>query len=228
MGSWFPRNDRAGERELYCASMLTLLKPWSDLAHLKQDTQHFEQAFVEFVGTALKKTLDIIENIQYYYECYDGAKRRQEMQAAEAEMPRDVDYEEEASPDDLTTDSLNFCPEMVAVTDEDIELAYETRGLMREKLHADVAVNTAGDYGVFVGAGSETVFLPTAERALPEDLTLFSAWDEQLKAVCRAQALQRKVDQRCSRALRGLHLARSAFPCWWIRAHKLRESGLRP
>lgn len=79
MGGWFPRNDRPKERELFCASILALLKPWSDLSELKTDT-NFKQAFEKFVSGASKRTQDIIENIQYYYKCYDSAKRRQDMQ----------------------------------------------------------------------------------------------------------------------------------------------------
>ena len=74
MGRWFPRNDRPSKRELYCASILVLLKPWVDLSELKMDVETFEQVFDSFVMGSTKKTKDIIENIQYYYECYDGAK----------------------------------------------------------------------------------------------------------------------------------------------------------
>ena len=59
-----------------------------------------------------------IENIQYYYECYDGAKKRQESQMAGQETERVVEYEDEERRDDLTTDSLAFQPEVVEVTDE--------------------------------------------------------------------------------------------------------------
>ena len=52
-----------------------LLKPWTNLAELKSDTKTFEQAFNLFVSDAPKWTLNIIENIQYYYQCYDSAKR---------------------------------------------------------------------------------------------------------------------------------------------------------
>ena len=143
---------------------------------------------MDFIGTAPKKTLEIIENIQYYYECYDGAKKRQEMQAMDAEMARDVPFEDEATEDDLTIDVLGFCPTSVGVTEEDIEVAYETRGLMRERLHAEVAVNIGLDFGVFPATASHTTFLPPAEKAHPSDLDTFRRWHEQLKAVCRSEA----------------------------------------
>ena len=95
MGGWFPRNDRPGDRELYCASMLALLKPWMSLSELKTSTENFEEAFEVFVSTVPKKVQDIIENIQYYYECYDGAKKRQESRMAGQETERAVEYEDE-------------------------------------------------------------------------------------------------------------------------------------
>ena len=188
MGSWFPRNDVASDRELYCASMLVLLKPWSDLGDLKQDGECFEHVFTNFIAGAPKKTLDVIENIQYYYECYDGAKKRQEMQSTTTEMASDLEFEAEAGRDDLTTDLLSVCPEPVEVTDEDIELAYETRGQTRDRLHAEVAVNAGIDLGVFPAGMSQTVFLPRAEKARPDELETFRVWEEQLKAVCRTQS----------------------------------------
>ena len=75
MGGWFPSNNRQGEKELYCASILALLKPWTNLTELKPDIETFEEVFNSFVSTAPRETLDIIEIIQYYYECYDRAKR---------------------------------------------------------------------------------------------------------------------------------------------------------
>ena len=188
MGSWFPRNDRPGEKELYCASILALLKPWANLSELKTDAEDFENAFESFVDTAPKKTRDIIENIQYYYECYDGAKRRQEMRDSGLETGEGVEFEGEEVRDDITSDSLAYQPEMVNVTDEDIEVAYQTRGMMRERLHAEVALNTAIEHGVFTGTIPQTTFLPMAEKAYRGDLKTFQAWEEQLKTICRREA----------------------------------------
>lgn len=187
MGSWFPRNDRPYERELYCASILALLKPWSDLGELKTDDETFGQSFEIFFNTASKKTHDIIENIQYYYECYDGAKNRQEMQSSGQEIQENIDFEDEANPDDLTTTCMNIEPDIIEVTEEDIEIAYNSRGAMRERLHAVVALNTAIEHGVFPDTDHHSVFLPTAEKARTDDLRKFRVWGEQLKTACRRE-----------------------------------------
>jgi hypothetical protein len=182
MGSWFPRNDRPNDRELYCASMLALLKPWTDLSEIRTNMETFNQAFHAFVDDATKRTVDIIENIQYYYECYDGAKRRRDMEASGSQFER-VEYED----DQVQEDSLREtgAGEAVEVTEEDIEMTYNTRGALREKLYAEVALNTALECGVFSEVKPQTVFLPVAERAHADDLRTFRAWEEQLKAVCR-------------------------------------------
>ena len=188
MGGWFPRNDRPHERELYSASMLALLKPWNDLSGLKLNTETFEHAFEAFVDGAPKKTLDIIENIQYYYECYDGAKRRRELGATQGGPGLDVEFEEEERQEDFTTDSQIPPPEIVDVTDEDIEAAYDSRGNMRERLYAEVSLNTAFGAGVFSEIVPPTTFLPLVEKACSTDLMTFHSWGERLKSLCRREA----------------------------------------
>ena len=94
MGGWFPRNDRPREREFYCASILALLKPWTDLSELKTDTESFAQVFEGFLSAAPKELQDIIENIQYYHECYDRAKKRQEAGSMGQEIEGAIEFEE--------------------------------------------------------------------------------------------------------------------------------------
>ena len=74
---------------------------------------------------------------------------------------------------------------MLEVTDEDINITYDTRGTMRERLYAEAALNTALECGVFSDSMPDTVFLPIAETADTEDLKKYRAWEEQLKSVCR-------------------------------------------
>jgi hypothetical protein len=185
VGRWLPRNDRPNERELYCASILALLKPWTDLSDLKTDVETFEQAFQRFLINSDKTNKDIIENIQYYYECYDGAVIHQEGENDGAE--RTVDYELDACPEDLTCDTLIYQPETADITEDDIESAYECRVAMRERLYAEVAMNTATDNGIFSDVKVPTAYLPTAEKADTEQLTIFQAWGDQLKAVTRKE-----------------------------------------
>jgi hypothetical protein len=186
MGGWFPRNDRPENRDLYCASILALLKPWSDLSELKRLDETFDHAFATFVNDAPGKTLDIIENIQYYYECYDGAKKRREEPSGTG-TDCSIEFEEDERPEDLTSDSLNQSQEEVEVSELDIEMAHDSRGTMRERLYAEVALNTAFDCGIFSDTTLHTVFWPMAERAHTEDLKTYKAWEDRLKSVCRTE-----------------------------------------
>ncbi|KAF8799799.1 hypothetical protein BYT27DRAFT_7119585, partial [Phlegmacium glaucopus] len=48
VGGWMPRSDKPLHREMYCACMLALLKPWGDLADLKSDVEMFDDSFKRF------------------------------------------------------------------------------------------------------------------------------------------------------------------------------------
>ena len=49
--------------------MLSLLLPWRDWQDIKGQHKTFQAAFHEFFKTALQHDLDIILEIQYYYNC---------------------------------------------------------------------------------------------------------------------------------------------------------------
>jgi hypothetical protein len=178
LGSWFPRSDRPAEMEVYCASILALLKPWNDMSELKTENETFEQVFDTFVDGAPKRMLDIIKNIQYYYECYDSAKRRRDGETTSLETDSFVEYEEEAHPEDLTSNSLGLPPDVEDVTNEDIDATHDARGAMRERIYAEVALNTALDCSIFSDFILHTVFLPLAKKANSEDIKMFHAWEE--------------------------------------------------
>ena len=59
---------------------------------------------------------------------------------------------------------------------------------MREKLYAEVPLNTALDCGVFSEQPLHTAFLPVAKNALSEDIIKFRGWEEHLKTVSRREA----------------------------------------
>ncbi|KAG1758309.1 hypothetical protein EDD22DRAFT_735186, partial [Suillus occidentalis] len=76
VGPWFPRSDDEDIHDYYCASMLSLLKPWRQLAQLKTEQQTWEEAFLAFIATASVWERDIVAGAQYYYECKTAAERR--------------------------------------------------------------------------------------------------------------------------------------------------------
>ncbi|KAG8935210.1 hypothetical protein FRC01_005466 [Tulasnella sp. 417] len=72
IGPWFPRRADPSTKKLYCASMLLLFKPWTELRALKGES--FEESFEEYVKECPQRELGIMDNIQWYYETADGVE----------------------------------------------------------------------------------------------------------------------------------------------------------
>src|SRR6202167_2696649 len=68
-GGSLPRCDR-GDREYYCATMLTLFKPWRHGKNLKEDDQPWDEAFTNYKFTPRQTELRRFLNIRY--ECNDA------------------------------------------------------------------------------------------------------------------------------------------------------------
>ncbi|KIM71375.1 hypothetical protein PILCRDRAFT_82854 [Piloderma croceum F 1598] len=68
-GGSLPRCDR-GDREYYCATMLTLFKPWRHGKNLKEDDQSWDEAFTNYKFTPRQTELMKFFNI--HYECNDA------------------------------------------------------------------------------------------------------------------------------------------------------------
>src|SRR6267378_4365561 len=68
-GGSLPRCDK-GDREYYCATMLTLFKPWRHGKNLKDDDQSWDEAFTDYKFTPCQIELMKFFNIRY--ECNDA------------------------------------------------------------------------------------------------------------------------------------------------------------
>ena len=69
VGGSLPRRDH-GDREYYCATMLTLFKPWRSGKDLKADDHSWDETFVAHVFT--DRQLQIMNNFNLRYECNDA------------------------------------------------------------------------------------------------------------------------------------------------------------
>jgi hypothetical protein len=69
VGAPLPRRDQ-GDREYYCATMLTFFKPWRTGKDLKSADQTWDDAFAEFSFTA--KQLKLMDHFNLRYEYLDG------------------------------------------------------------------------------------------------------------------------------------------------------------
>ena len=66
VGGSLPKCDQ-GDREYYCATMLTLFKPWRSGKFLKKEDQSFDEAFNSFNAT-MQQT-QYMKNFNLRYEC---------------------------------------------------------------------------------------------------------------------------------------------------------------
>ena len=69
VGGPLPRHDR-GDREYYCATMLTLFKPWRNGKDLKSETSSWHETFTSHNFTACQN--EIMDNFNLRYECNDA------------------------------------------------------------------------------------------------------------------------------------------------------------
>src|SRR6202167_2941684 len=68
-GGSLPICDR-GDREHYCATMLTLFKPWRHGKNLKEDDQSWDEAFTNYKFTPHQ--IELIKFFNIHYECNDA------------------------------------------------------------------------------------------------------------------------------------------------------------
>ncbi|RDB17999.1 ATP-dependent DNA helicase RRM3 [Hypsizygus marmoreus] len=181
IGQWFPRSDEPSLREFYCASMLFLLKPWNSLGDLKSGHPSFEAAFNQFMGQAPTRIHRIVDNIQFYYESSDSAKRRAEEEHQRTGGAVDVDEHLDIEPfSEATEDNMPS-----EITEQDIECARQQAESAREVHFGQVAVNTAIDVGIFHEDQPQTVYKQIAATAHRDDERQYQDWAKMLKAVTR-------------------------------------------
>lgn len=170
VGKWFCRSDNEYEKDLHRASMLMLLKPWRNLHQLKTLTETFEDAYDQFISQTDRKTLRVIANIQYFYECSDGAK-------AEREKPTENQQFVHSESDDINKtefdmdidDARNFENIQEAIfleeiTDDDIERARLMKTHARERLYGEIAVNLGYDAGFFEETHQDVAYTFAARK----------------------------------------------------------------
>ena len=68
-GRWVHHEDDVAVYPLYCASMLMLMQPWSDLEDIKGGFKSFVDAFQDFKQNTRRESLTMIDNLQAYHKC---------------------------------------------------------------------------------------------------------------------------------------------------------------
>ncbi|RDB23672.1 hypothetical protein Hypma_009540 [Hypsizygus marmoreus] len=121
VGQWFPRNDDPNTREFYCASMLMLFQPWQTMYTLKEASESFEASFNRFSLSAKPQVKQMLDNIQFYHDSSDCAKRDTERRDQALGPGHDVIVDDDQSPEDETYPDQMDETVIADVTEEDIE-----------------------------------------------------------------------------------------------------------
>lgn len=163
VGEWFPRRDVPALQDLYYASMLALLSPWRDIEHIVTGGTHLEAAFKCFQSETDKINIDIMDNLQYQYECSDSARKRRE--AFDSDR-FGAQTEEMQAVIDLSDHLLQPHGDVEEPTSEDVESAIE-RGEFStdDMLFAEIAMNIAFDAGAFSEEPVATTWREPCARA---------------------------------------------------------------
>jgi len=194
IGKWFCRSDNDHERDLFRGSMLVLLKPWRDLHKLKGATETFENAFDRFMSQADEKARRVVANIQYYFECSDGAKADRKKINAQGEQ---VTLDKDGAGVDMDINDGDDIEDIHAaigcgyedITDDSIDRARVMRTHARERLYGESAVALGYDVGFFEDADvmPVTEYANMARTMHPEEGENIRTWAAQLKATTREQ-----------------------------------------
>lgn len=194
VGRWFARSDKANEKELFQASMLSLLKPWRTLADIKHGHSTFEEAYNEFYNQTDKRMKRVIENIQYYHECSDNAKLHRMKTASWNEDnstgPRngfeigEQELDEEGEQDTPPTTTEEWTE---TITEEDVQRAQEMRTTARDTLYGENAVYIGYETGFFQEAGDQAKYAIEGRDIQPQEIDMIKTWETQLKATTRQQ-----------------------------------------
>jgi hypothetical protein len=111
VGAFFPRKNDSRTRDFYCASMLSLLKPWRNIECLKHTAETWEEAYQQFMKDSSKRCKNVVAGIDYYYDCKNLAEKRYEVcQSALSSSNESVPGREAPSLDECEEmDDSNVC-----------------------------------------------------------------------------------------------------------------------
>ena len=202
VGRWIPRNnDPSGNNEWYAAIILLLLRPWRVLNELCDGQFTLQQTLSTFLLTASRSQKELLENLQYYHNCWDSAQRRRDALRA-GESSRLFDYEQEGSTaiydtfddDDLDGRPLGLNENSVKTwgDSQNEEPLLDMRGQRWDECDvrfATEAMLLARAANVFWGECTRPTNLASyhVRRATQDDMAVFDAWEATLRDLTRSQ-----------------------------------------
>lgn len=191
VGTFFPRNDIANMRHVYCASALALLKPWRDWSDLKRSNQTWMEAFAEYEPSLSRREKGILANLQYYHESGEAARKAAEKDGGDETRGRmrSTDDDMDDVEEERDVEGGEQADENEILDEEEIRRLEANEVPERERLHGRVAVEIGHRLGVFNTRGKA----PNGEisnshsvrgrvgRAQADDLRKLEEWNDILK-----------------------------------------------
>jgi len=175
IGTKFPKSDDANEHNLYCASMLMLLKPWRDLeTDLKASTETWTDAFSRFKGQASQMTLNVLAGIQYYHE-----SERDAFQGMDNSTYDSLREGLEGDDDEIIDESRDEAEDraMALMTEERLKLLKTKRVDVREANNGIEAVHLGKTAKVLLDADEWGITDDArARQSNPEDVQALLDW----------------------------------------------------
>ncbi|KIJ07944.1 hypothetical protein PAXINDRAFT_18888 [Paxillus involutus ATCC 200175] len=139
IGRYFPRNDDSDQKDFYAASMLMLFKPWRNLHTDLKDLGHtWTEAIEHYRARMTSKQKNMVDNIQYFYECERSAQLHRQQNAMDNSNDRIDEEGEEGEErcwelsDDVPDDVVPLSPPV-----------------SREEIHGMLAVEAAKRAKIF-------------------------------------------------------------------------------
>ncbi len=190
VGRWFPRDDDPEVRNLYCASMLMLLKPWRVLTQdLKAREETWDAAFLSFMESASEAIRYTVDGVRYFHQCALAADTdRRDADAADRDTPGRRNEQVEDDDDDAMDGGVSNGPPIY--TEEALAALKATQTSYVEKAHAVHAVALAKHAGYFADLADEQ-WDPSSPTpvgvASSDDLLKLEKWRAQLATDVAAQ-----------------------------------------
>lgn len=185
-GSWFPRNDTDGDKEMHMGCMLVLLKPWRELTDIEETDESFETSYRIMTQSLITEHKNFIKNAQYFHECIDDAKA--DRQTATTERFEETSPDQQHNNNRYTIDHELYNNERQddeEITEDQIEFARIHRRKARETLFGEAAVDEGFKCGFFDDEGTVKINDDAAPTANREDTRTILRWEKELQSVTK-------------------------------------------
>ena len=162
--------------------MLFLLKPWKVIEELELGEGSLYDNFLQFKTTTSIWNRNIIQNIQYYYQCSDSAAKRN-LQPTDRQVVTSVETEKDKDNDPLTDVACQ------TYTADDVQAALEPKCTRDKSLYTKIGMSVAEEAGFFDEVYRASGPLPFPKVASRDDVMQFLELEKVVKTVTKGKTI---------------------------------------